>query len=373
MGPHSQARITTEQLAGRGLATTERPPGIYRPALHIGSRIPENAYSRDNALLLRAGTLIETGTQLLRLLQPDVRFGEYIPVETPEDSLDERALKGASATLRRRIEKHDPVVRHALALKREAVKNVQSVFGRIEAMGQVDMALARRTVASIMTELSGSDRTLTSLVQLKDADAYTFSHSVNVCILAMYIAERLGGEKALHDLGLGALLHDVGKLKIPPDILHKSGPLDADEVSIVKRHPTEGREILLASERSNEVMLGCVLDHHERVSGRGYPRGKRAGGISSYAQIVGLCDVFDALTTDRPYRKAMLTQEALALMEREMAGDLDPDLLRRFVALATPVVAEDDTSDVASEEDDDEPAGTTEIVRSSMVGIDLYG
>ena len=348
-------------------------PGIYRPALHIGSRLPENAYSGDNALLLRAGAVIETDTQLLRLLQPDVRFGEYTAVETPEDSLDERALKGASATLRRRIEKRDPEVRHALALKREAVKNVQSVFGRIEAMGQVDMALARRTVASIMTELSGSDRTLTSLVQLKDADAYTFSHSVNVCILAMYIAERLRGDKALHDLGVGALLHDVGKLNTPPGILHKSGPLDAAEVSIVKRHPTEGRDILLASERANEVLMGCVLDHHERVSGRGYPRGKRAGGISSYAQIVGLCDVFDALTTDRPYRRAMLTQEALALMKQEMAGDLDPDLLRRFVELVTPVVDEDETSPVPSEEDDDEPAGTTEVLRSSMVGIDLYG
>lgn len=250
--------------------------GIYRPALHIGSRLPENAYSGDNALLLRDGAVIETDTQLLRLLQPDVRFGEYTAV-APEDSPDERALKGASATLRRRIEKRDPVVRHALALKREAIKNVQSVFGRIEAMGQVDMALARRTVASIMAELSSSDRTLTSLVQLKNADAYTFSHSVNVCILAMYIAERLGGDKALHDLGVGALLHDVGKLKIPPEILRKSGALDAAEVSIVKRHPTEGRDILLASERANEVLLGCVLDHHERVSGRGLSTRKEGG------------------------------------------------------------------------------------------------
>lgn len=372
MRPHSQPRITTEQLVDRGLVTSASVPGIYRPALHIGSRLPENAYSGDNTLLLRAGAVIETDTQLLRLLQPDVRFGEYTAV-APEDSPDERALKGASATLRCRIEKRDPVVRHALALKREAVKNVQSVFGRIEAMGQVDMALARRTVASIMAELSGSDRTLTSLVQLKDADAYTFSHSVNVCILAMYIAERLRGDKALHDLGVGALLHDVGKLNTPPGILHKSGPLDAAEVSIVKRHPTEGRDILLASERANEVLMGCVLDHHERVSGRGYPRGKRAGGISSYAQIVGLCDVFDALTTDRPYRRAMLTQEALALMKQEMAGDLDPDLLRRFVELVAPVVDEDETSPVPSEEDDDEPAGTTEVLRSSMVGIDLYG
>jgi len=238
---------------------------------------------------------------------------------------------------------------------------VQSVFGKIEAMGQVDMALARRTVASIMAELSGSDRTLTSLVQLKDADAYTFSHSVNVCILATYIAERLGGDKALYDLGLGALLHDVGKLKTPPEILRKSSALDAAEVSIVKRHPTEGRDILLASERANEVLLGCVLDHHERVSGRGYPQGKRAAGISSYAQIVGLCDVLDALTTDRPYRKAMITREALALIKQEMAGDLDPDLLRRFVELVAPVVDEDEKSPVPSEEDDDRP----ERLRSS--------
>jgi len=350
----------------------------HRPRLRMGSCLLEDAYAGNNTLLLRAGARISSYSKLIRLMQPDVRFGAHRSVDVPLDVVNEIELEHEAAKLHEETEDLEVRVQHAFALKKEAVQEVASVFTRIESSGVVDVGLARKTVSCFVNELIKDSFTLASLVQLKDADAYTLTHSVNVCILAMYVARMLGFEDLMQEVGTGALLHDIGKVRTPTSILQKPGPLDESEVRIIREHPTYGGELLLKSGDPSEISLECVLDHHERVSGGGYPRGKSARDLGLYAQVTGLADVYDALTTDRPYRRAMSPEDTLALMLHEMGGDLDKELLHYFTTLVGYIADEDRVRPYISSASADagdqvqQPPQRIQVVSSSVVSIDTY-
>jgi putative nucleotidyltransferase with HDIG domain len=305
----------------QGDSSTDR-----RPVLRVGARLTANVYSPQGVLVLRAGRVIENEDQMSRLFRHGVRFGrkrqavpEQRESEDRVDPLDPRA-KALQAK-----------IHHATEVKSVAVRQVSSVFERIETTGKVDIPAVAGAVSGLVDELLGDRLALASLVQLKDVDAYTFTHSVNVAILAMYLAANTHLEDELEGIGIGAILHDIGKVRTPRSVLAKKGPLDETERRVIQRHPQYGVDRLLESGFHDAVGLACVLDHHEKATGTGYPRGKRATELSPYAKITGLADIYDALTTDRPYRKAMKPQEALLLMIEKMSGELDPWLLDRFI------------------------------------------
>jgi HD-GYP domain-containing protein (c-di-GMP phosphodiesterase class II) len=219
----------------------------------------------------------------------------------------------------------------AYAIKSDSFKQVQSVFDRIESSGTLAVDELEDTVSALMDQVTSDGIAIASLTQLKDTDGYTYSHSVNVCILAMYMSLTTSYEPEIRHIGLGALLHDVGKVTIPVSLLRKRGALDESERRLIQEHPRRGVHLLHNAGCTNAIVLSCVLDHHEKLTGRGYPGRKPACEIGPYAKIVSLADVFDALTTDRPYRKAMSARDALMLMVSEMSPDFDPWLLQRFV------------------------------------------
>ena len=168
---------------------------------------------------------------------------------------------------------------------------------------------------------------------LEARDDNTSSHSLNVTRYSMLLGEHLGLEEELRSLSQGALLHDLGKIGIPDDILKKPGNLDESEFEIIKKHPTLTSEILDSLETS-EQFAAIARSHHERWDGEGYPDGLNGENIPLLARIVAIADAWDAMTSNRVYRDAMSENIALAIFEREKdMGQWDPYLVEKFIKL----------------------------------------
>jgi len=175
---------------------------------------------------------------------------------------------------------------------------------------------------------------LQNLVANMATDYSTYTHSVDVCVYAISLGKRLDmARPALNDLAVGALLHDVGKTRVPTEILHKKGPLTETEFAVVKKHPEMGIEILSEGPRLPEAVYKIVLSHHEKVNGSGYPQGIKGRHIAPQAKMTCIIDIFDAMTTNRSYRRAMSFFDALRLMRDEMLDHFEPDLWESFVLM----------------------------------------
>jgi putative nucleotidyltransferase with HDIG domain len=184
--------------------------------------------------------------------------------------------------------------------------------------------------------LQGRDAFL-NLLKITSFDYYTYTHSVNVCTFAVALAQRMGftDEEFLHGLGVGALLHDVGKSKISDRILNKRGALTPIEFEIMKKHPKWGVEILGETEELESDSIYPILQHHERGDRRGYPQGLSLDEMHVYSKIVAIVDSFDAMTTERVYQRAMDTYPALRIIF-SLKGAYDEHILRTFVELMGP-------------------------------------
>ena len=163
------------------------------------------------------------------------------------------------------------------------------------------------------------------MIRLAEKDTSTEEHTRRVAALSVEVGERLGlSAGRLRSLAIGGLLHDMGKLSVPDAILRKPGPLDEDEFAQIKLHPQRGRELLNELGGFDETVQRLVLDHHERLDGRGYPRGLDGRGLDLETRILALCDVYDALVSPRVYRPAWTMDEALALIRSETGTAFDP-------------------------------------------------
>jgi putative nucleotidyltransferase with HDIG domain len=300
------------------------------PRLRVGSRLLQDAYSGDGSLLLRAGLPIDSQLRLQRLLQPDVRFGPDRSPEIPVDLDNEAELDAAYGTIDPRVEQFFENISLAKAVKHEAIENLKELFRRVNESGEIDLGIAKNIALRLLDCLARNPTALASLSQLKDVDKYTFAHSVNVGILAMYLALHTECREKIEELGIGALLHDLGKSVMPIYILHKRGPLSDTEMQLMKHHPIIGYETLRRSGEKRQSVLSCVRSHHEKVNGKGYPDGKRGTQISPCTMITSIADIYDALTTDRPYRRAYNPKDALDLMLNRMASELEYSLLQCF-------------------------------------------
>lgn len=194
-------------------------------------------------------------------------------------------------------------------------------------------ALVANTVDHI---LKGRDAFL-NLLKITSFDYYTYTHSVNVCTFSIALAQQMGikDEQFMHELGVGALLHDIGKSRISERILNKRSALTPIEFEIMKKHPKWGVDLLTETSIVSETIYYPVLQHHERGDRRGYPDGLSLDEVHIYSKIVAIADSFDAMTTQRVYQKAMETFPALRIMFG-LKGAYDEQLLRIFVELMGP-------------------------------------
>ncbi|MCX8029031.1 MAG: HD-GYP domain-containing protein [Brevinematales bacterium] len=190
---------------------------------------------------------------------------------------------------------------------------------------------AKESVEEAAKEIKfGMGKTL-NLLDLKGHDTYSYIHAVNTSILSTYIASRLGlsMEKTIA-VGLGALLIDIGKIKIPVSILNKKDPLTPFEFDTIKKHPTIGYQLIKESPYLDEISKRIVLLHHEQVDGKGYPLGVDGSKIDIYAKIVSICDSFDAMTTERPYRSPLPIRVAIEEILKGTGTKYDYEIAIKF-------------------------------------------
>lgn len=213
----------------------------------------------------------------------------------------------------------------------ETQQEVKKIFSTFEKGRRFDLSSISSYVNAIMDDLLSADQRLFDLTDIKTFDDYTFQHSVNVCILAIITGISMNyNQIQLRDLGIGALLHDLGRIKINRDILQKRDKLSDAEFSTIQKHSTFGYEQLRQSDNVNIISAHVAFQHHERYDGSGYPRGLTGDQIHEYARIVAYCDVYDALTTERPFRKAFTPKEALMSMKDSIGTMFDPKIAAAF-------------------------------------------
>jgi len=191
---------------------------------------------------------------------------------------------------------------------------------------------ARAVVVNLVDSIVTSPDASMWLTHLKNRDEYTAIHSVNVCILTITFGRALGVEKKnLINLGLGALLHDIGKMKIPLEILNKEGKLSKEEFEIMMKHPELGHSLLVNDDNIPPESLEIVLSHHERINGSGYPSNLKENALTYFTKIVSIVDVYDAITSDRVYHDGISPHEALNKLFKWMPGNYDKKLIEEFI------------------------------------------
>lgn len=183
----------------------------------------------------------------------------------------------------------------------------------------------------LMKAITDNDALAVDISALKVSDEYTFKHSVDVATMSMIVAKRYGlDERGVYEIGISGLLHDVGKSKIPNDILNKAGKLTDDEFAMMKQHSLFGYGILKEKDDlSNQIKMG-VLQHHEKMNSRGYPMGVGSDKINLFARIISVADIYDALVTERPYKKPFSARDAVEMI-MSMTDDLDINVMRSFL------------------------------------------
>ena len=196
----------------------------------------------------------------------------------------------------------------------------------------VDTNRAKRLVEEISNSVSRNPGALISLARLKTADDYTYMHSVAVCALMVALAKQLRLDEAqTRSAGIAGLLHDLGKALMPMDVLNKPGKLTDDEFAVIKKHPEAGHALLVGSAGVDPVALDVVLHHHEKTDGSGYPKHSKASEISVFAKMGAVCDVYDAITSNRPYKSGWDPAESLRKMAEWCAGHFDSRIFQAFV------------------------------------------
>lgn len=215
------------------------------------------------------------------------------------------------------------------------VKHVHSLFtelqeGEFNTKVMDSMAMMSEDLAY---DLMQNPEVAFSLGRVKDADEYTFIHSFNVSLLTGYLANRLhpGNKDLVERIVLGGLMHDIGKAKIPSAILNKPGPLDQQELTIMQKHPALGLGMAIAGGVTDSVILAVIGGHHEKWSGKGYPKRTAGENIPEAARIAAVADVFDALTAKRVYKQPMSSRNAITLIMKDAGTHFDARVARELL------------------------------------------
>ena len=222
-------------------------------------------------------------------------------------------------------------VKRAAKICAKGKEAVLSMFQDARMGKAIEADAAMPLVEEISNSILRNPGALISLARLKTADDYTYMHSVAVCALMIALARQLGlSDDETKDAGMAGLLHDLGKALIPTVILNKPGKLTEEEFAIVKTHPEKGHELLLTASGVSEVTKDVCLHHHEKIDGSGYPKRLNAETMSRFAKMGAVCDVYDAITSNRPYKAGWDPAESIKRMA-EWTGHFDPTIFQAFV------------------------------------------
>jgi HD-GYP domain-containing protein (c-di-GMP phosphodiesterase class II) len=292
----------------------------------------------------RSGFLIDDATTLRRVQECGVRYcvidvsrGADLPLEPPatEPAPASASPPAAEPEPRARPERKRSALseelRRARELRHRSVRAMRELHGEARMGKAIDTGACIALVDEVAESIDRNPDAFRSLARLKTADEYTYMHSVAVCALMVCLGRELGLDEArCREAGLAGMLHDMGKAVMPQDILNKPGKLTDEEFDIIKTHPRKGYELLLTGKDIPAAVLDVVLHHHERYDGTGYPDRLAGEGISLLARMGAICDCYDAVTSDRPYKAGWDPAHAIKQMA-SWTGHFDRELFKAFV------------------------------------------
>jgi putative nucleotidyltransferase with HDIG domain len=226
-----------------------------------------------------------------------------------------------------------PVATLAYSLREEA-EAIRWMHDEVKGTQALPLVEAEAIIRSLSVAMHGDRRLVLPLLRLKEFDQYTTTHSLNVAVLAMGLAEFLGlSSREVRGFGIAGLLHDLGKVRIPLEILTKPGRLSDEERVVMDRHPVDGARLILQSEEQLDIAAVVAYEHHIMIDGGGYPRTRFRRECHPASVLVHVCDVYDALRTNRPYRDAWPQPKVLAYLRERAGKEFDPDVVDAFVRM----------------------------------------
>jgi len=263
----------------------------------------------------------------------DIPAGEVAVSEAESEAHVEAELMQAASAKREVAPVSTAVeIERAAKICLQSKQAVISMFQEARMGKAVDVGGAQLMVEEITDSVSRNPGALISLARLKTADDYTYMHSVAVCAMMVALAKQLGlDETATRTAGLAGLMHDLGKAAMPMEVLNKPGKLTDAEFAIIKSHPQEGHRMLMTGSDVDPIVLDVCLHHHEKTDGSGYPKGLKDTEISLFAKMGAVCDVYDAITSNRPYKSGWDPAESLRRMAEWANGHFDPKVFQAFV------------------------------------------
>ena len=295
-------------------------PGIHY--LYYGQPIPTSALNNIKSVLQELGV----GQAFIR------DFSEE-PAQAEEYANKLQAHLETPKPVKKIYSNLEDIVK-AQAVHSNAKKITKELLCEVRLGKAVNSDTAKEVVSDLVTNCLQNPDAFVNMTRLKDFDDYTFTHSVNVSVLAIAIGKRLGlNVNELNNLGLAGLLHDVGKMKVPEEILNKPGKLADEEFAIMKQHPVYGYEVMKNDRKIPPEVVKAALQHHEKSDGSGYPDGLFEQDISKYAKIIAICDVYDAITSNRCYHKGMIAADALKMIFAWSGKHFNEVLVKFFIHL----------------------------------------
>ena len=216
----------------------------------------------------------------------------------------------------------------------EEVASIQSMHKEVMERGRLPLAEAEAVVRSLSMAMHGDQQMILPLLQLREFDEYTTTHSLNVSVLVMALAEFMGlAPQDVRTFGIGGLLHDLGKVHIPQDILNKPGKLTDQERQVMQYHPVAGAKMIIESGRHLDLAAAVAHEHHIMINGTGYPTHHYRRDCHKASKLVHVCDVYDALRTRRPYRDAWETERVLTYIEERAGTEFEPQAATAFTTM----------------------------------------
>lgn len=294
--------------------------------LHAGAIIDQSIVDKTGRILIARGTVLDE-----YLIEALLKLGitSIYTREGEEEPEDENVSPETLETIEKLKVPDRAKVQLSESVKARVSEGIQYLYSNTNSDSFSDTA--NNIANDLMKAISDNDAIAIDINTLKVSDEYTFKHSVDVATMAMVIARKHGmSKKEVFEIGVSGLLHDLGKSQISLEILNKAGRLTEDEFAIMKQHSVIGYKILTEKNNVSKPITLGVLQHHEKINGQGYPLGLKANHICPYARILSVADIYDALVTERPYKKAFSQQDAIELI-MSMTPELDIHVIESFM------------------------------------------
>jgi putative nucleotidyltransferase with HDIG domain len=306
-----------------------------KPGMYVKS------FSDSSSLNIKSEGYISCDESITQLRKAKISHLVIVPEKEKQTVNIEKVFAEIKTTSPVR-EKKKPPIKTALSLDSEMkkasnlYKNAKSlqekILGRIKQKKSIDISDTQDTTDAMVDSIFRNQDALSCMSRLQTKDSYLIEHSLNVSILMSVFAKHLGCDKRLiQELALGAFLHDIGKVLLPNDILNKRSELTSKEQNIIRSHVALGLKILEDSPSISHIAMKMVREHHERLDGSGYPKQLKGEEISLYGRMIAIIDSYDAMTSERPYKKSVYPINAFKTLISESPDGYDEELVEKFI------------------------------------------